>query len=284
MSMSGFPIYNVVYQEFIENNLKHSDVDTAYVSSLIMECIHNPSQITKLENYSVAKLKNTQFVKTLSDILMTRDAPIPKLDKAVELNENNRRKTRPWKREEDYRLYMGVYLYGVENWFSVSKFVGNGRNRSQCNQRWSRGLDPRISKQPWSIDEERLLRRMVDQYGVRAWTRISSEFDNRSDVQCRYKWIQIVRQERLDDITTKQGLKNRNYHYDTNPVMPSMHLYNPPPKPQFPVAQNRKSGPDTSASESPSLLLHDKEEAIELISDLEWFKSENFYDLSSIHQ
>lgn len=58
----------------------------------------------------------------------------------------SRRKTRTWTTIEDQRLLAGVARYGTDNWLMVSKFLGNGRNRSQCAQRWSRCLNPQILK------------------------------------------------------------------------------------------------------------------------------------------
>jgi hypothetical protein len=104
-----------------------------------------------------------------------------------------RRKTRPWSEYEDQRLLCAVHKFGLDNWFFVSQFVGSQRTRSQCSQRWFRGLDPRISKVLWTDAEEQNLLALVQQYGDRAWTRISAELGNRSDAQCRYHYRQLVK-------------------------------------------------------------------------------------------
>ena len=109
-----------------------------------------------------------------------------------------RKKTRPWSDGEDNRLLMGVFLYGLDNWNSIANYVGNGRLRSQCMQRWTRGLDPRISRKQWSREEEETLLKLVEEYKDRSWTRIASHFGNRSDVQCRYKYIQLQRLHRVE--------------------------------------------------------------------------------------
>jgi hypothetical protein len=69
--------------------------------------------------------------------------------------------------------------------------VGNSRTRSQCSQRWQRGLDPRISRRPWAREEGTALARAVAICGEKAWIRVSQELGNRSDVQCRYRYSQI---------------------------------------------------------------------------------------------
>lgn len=101
------------------------------------------------------------------------------------------KKTKPWSPSEDILLLAGIYKYGLDNWSNVASFVGNGRTRSQASQRWSRGLNPRISKDAWSTEEDQTLIKLVQEFGDKAWTKISSLMGNRSDVQCRYHFNQI---------------------------------------------------------------------------------------------
>ena len=103
------------------------------------------------------------------------------------------KKTRPWTTPEDIRLLAGIYRYGLDNWSTVAFFVGNGRTRGQCAQRWSRGLNPRLSKDTWSTEEERMLVMLVRNFGDKAWTRIAAIMGHRSDVQCRYHYQQMAK-------------------------------------------------------------------------------------------
>ena len=89
------------------------------------------------------------------------------------------------------RLITAVHLHGPTKWIQISEFVGGGRTRSQCSQRWNRGLNPMISKSPWNLDEEKLLLALVHKYGLKSWKKIANELQNRSDVQCRYHFSQI---------------------------------------------------------------------------------------------
>ncbi|OHT13871.1 hypothetical protein TRFO_15892 [Tritrichomonas foetus] len=143
---------------------------------------------------------STQSVDKIDAILQINDEPIPTIP-----NENNPRpKSKPWTPYEDQRLLAAIHKVGVESWNNVASFVGNGRTRSQCSQRWNRGLNPKISKTCWSREEELRLISYVEKYGERAWTKIASEFGNRSDVQCRYRYQQLSKDAPLldtDDIT-----------------------------------------------------------------------------------
>jgi len=142
--------------------------------------------------------------------LIGRDEPLQKLKEIVDVSEapistsendttsddestSSRKKTRSWTALEDIRLLAGIYRYGVDNWTTISLFVGNGRSRAQCCQRWTRGLNPRISKDTWSFDENLRLVELVKTYGDKSWTKIASMMGNRSDVQCRYHYHQVQR-------------------------------------------------------------------------------------------
>lgn len=113
-----------------------------------------------------------------------------------------RRQANRWTKEEDQRLLAAVQAHGADNWPLVAGCVGGGRTRSQCSQRWNRGLNPKIDKGNWSREEEQKLLDAVQTYGNKAWTRIASEMGNRSDVQCRfrYKFLQKKAEEANTEI------------------------------------------------------------------------------------
>lgn len=131
----------------------------------------------------------TDTLDRMKEIKNVEEAPLKSSDDPND--DFNHKKSRPWTPMEDTRLLAGIIRYGLENWSTVAMFVGNDRTRAQCSQRWSRGLNPRISKDTWSSEEESLLIRLVQQYGDKSWTKISSMLGNRSDVQCRYHFHQI---------------------------------------------------------------------------------------------
>lgn len=138
----------------------------------------------------------SQPIERLNKILETSPDPIPVPDEIRNKNyKGSRRKTRAWTQYEDQRLLAGIYRNGIENWTSISKFVGNARTRSQCSQRWYRGLDPAICKDQWTKEEEQKLIDLINTHGDKSWTKIASKMGNRSDVQCRYKYRQLQKEE-----------------------------------------------------------------------------------------
>jgi hypothetical protein len=131
------------------------------------------------------------------------EVPIEALPPALEHGDHSvRRKTHQWSSSEDVRLLAAIHRFGMENWTIIAQFVGHSRTRSQCSQRWQRGLDPRISRSRWTVEDEAKLLRLVTQYGERSWIRISANMRNRSDVQCRYRYQQIQKGHMLGGHTT----------------------------------------------------------------------------------
>lgn len=132
-------------------------------------------------------------VVRLRDILDLPEEPLPSPDDETDEDPaTTRKKTRTWSVAEDQRLLAGIFHYGLENWQAVAQFLGSGRNRAQCSQRWTRGLNPRISKKSWTPEEDKTLESLVRIHGAKSWTKIASIMGNRSDVQCRYHYKQIL--------------------------------------------------------------------------------------------
>jgi hypothetical protein len=133
------------------------------------------------------------FMNKIYRILSVPDLP-PPVRRLSALDSETNRKSNPWSSVEDARLLAAIHRFGSANWTAVAEFVGHGRTRAQCSQRWSRGLDPRLKKAPWTAEEESQLRDLVAQYGLKAWTRIATQMSNRSDVQCRYQYRRLMKQ------------------------------------------------------------------------------------------
>ena len=113
-----------------------------------------------------------------------------------------RHRTRRWTPDEDERLIYAVNKYGTDNWQTIASIVGNDRNKAQCSQRWNRCKNPEISHKNWSKEEEEKLIDLVNLYGDKSWTRVSSELPGRTDVQCRfrYKFLFKKSKEHNDDV------------------------------------------------------------------------------------
>ena len=157
-----------------------------------------------LSEYMRHMLSYEEAAAQVSQLIGT-DQPARKFDEALKGARQNlfkfrmaasagyRKRARRWTREEDHRLAAAVQVHGTANWPVVATVVGGGRTRSQCSQRWHRGIDPKISKCNWSREEEQKLLDAVQTFGNKAWTRIAVEMKNRSDVQCRFRYRFLVK-------------------------------------------------------------------------------------------
>lgn len=92
---------------------------------------------------------------------------------------------------EDKMLRYYVSVYGT-NWMAIAKFIPN-RTARQCRDRWNNYLNPSISQEPWTVEEEKILLEKYKEYGPQ-WKIIAGYFKNRSYNCVRNKYCAIQRQ------------------------------------------------------------------------------------------
>ncbi|KAF9282205.1 hypothetical protein BGZ88_011148, partial [Linnemannia elongata] len=98
----------------------------------------------------------------------------------------------PWQRHEDHLLNEAVNTYGTKSWKSVADyaFPDGSRDRNECMHRWRAlsSIRPRQVKGPWTDEEDRKLRDLVNEYGPEKWVFIASRIGSRTGKQCRERW------------------------------------------------------------------------------------------------
>ena len=161
--------------------------------------IYNGQGREELVTLLLQFIKTTQPLDRIDAILYVPSQPPPTPHKDLDMGSSIRKKTRPWAAGEDARLIAGIHRFGLDDWVSVARFVGNGRTRAQCAQRWVRGLDPRISKDQWTWEDEQKLLSLVANGENKGWTAIAAAMGNRSDVQCRYHFLQMRKEGRVGE-------------------------------------------------------------------------------------
>jgi hypothetical protein len=181
----------------------------------------------------VEQCGGANFIDKIQDILTVPIDPMPepktKPASPIDLK-GQRNKTRSWTSEEDNRLLAGVHKFGLgagSTWSAIAEFVGNGRSRSQCSQRWIRVLDPRICKTQWTREEDRALLEFVGLYGEKSWMKIGVELGNRSDVQCRYRYLQLQRDDSKPKSPVKVPLSGEFEYRQTLPAPPPVRAWVP---------------------------------------------------------
>ncbi|KAJ3323007.1 Myblike DNAbinding domain-containing protein [Boothiomyces sp. JEL0866] len=80
-------------------------------------------------------------------------------------------------------------------WYKVAESIV-GRSGQQCMARYNETLDPSVKKGKWSAEEDELLQNGFQQYG-KSWVKLSSLIPGRTQRQCRTRWIQLSKDDKL---------------------------------------------------------------------------------------
>lgn len=90
-----------------------------------------------------------------------------------------------WSYEEDQALERMV-MSGCMAWNEVAKNIP-GRTPKQCRERWKNHLDPRITRAPFTTDEDIILQNAFEQLGNR-WTKIAALLPGRTEDSVKNRW------------------------------------------------------------------------------------------------
>jgi hypothetical protein len=162
-----------------------------FVRSVVARFCDNQLPIEEVRSALLPFLTSTRSIDRLYLILHCQGQPFPSFTEPSKMVDHSKRRAKPWTVVEDNRLLYAIHQYGLQAWPAVAVFVGNNRTRAQCAQRWTRVLDPRICKDDWTYADDLRLVQLVTLRGDAGWTWISRELGNRSDVQCRYRYLHL---------------------------------------------------------------------------------------------
>uniref|UniRef100_A0A182W6Z3 Uncharacterized protein n=1 Tax=Anopheles minimus TaxID=112268 RepID=A0A182W6Z3_9DIPT len=91
-----------------------------------------------------------------------------------------------WTKHEDAALKQLVEQYG-ERWDMISRLLKD-RTDVQCQQRWTKVVNPDLIKGPWTKEEDDKVVALVTKYGPKKWTLIARHLRGRIGKQCRERW------------------------------------------------------------------------------------------------
>lgn len=99
----------------------------------------------------------------------------------------------PFSQEEDSKLAQLVQSYSQKdiNWEEISSQMEN-RNIRQCKERWEKYLNPNLSVDPWTQEEDEIITNMHLEFGPK-WTLMANILENRTDIMVRNRWNVIYR-------------------------------------------------------------------------------------------
>lgn len=82
----------------------------------------------------------------------------------------------PWSPAEDGKLHLAVSAYG-NSWMDVAAMMA-GRSNEQCRDRWNERLDPKINREAWTDEEDKLLMDAVKELGEGKWKAVNEKMGN----------------------------------------------------------------------------------------------------------
>ena len=119
-------------------------------------------------------------------------------------------------KKEDEILIELVNKYG-QHWNTIAGLMER-RTARQCKERYEMYLDPNINKDPFTLEEDKLLLTLVQKHGT-CWTRILKYFDKRTSSQIKNRWQVLERlkerKKRIEE--TGSPLKNKKIKFNLIP-------------------------------------------------------------------
>lgn len=96
-----------------------------------------------------------------------------------------------WTEKEDTLLMEAVYKLGTKSWKAIAECVPE-RTGKQCRERWLGQLNPIMSKEKWSAEEDLKLINAQKMNGNR-WSIIASYIPGRSAISIKNRWSWLLR-------------------------------------------------------------------------------------------
>lgn len=102
-------------------------------------------------------------------------------------------------KQEDDLILKFVEMYGVCDWNLIASMMLD-RNAKQCRERYENYLSPSITNLPWTEEEDKQLRYLVNEYGNKFKT-FTKYFPGRGLNNIKNRWYRYL-SKRFNDVDT----------------------------------------------------------------------------------
>jgi len=112
----------------------------------------------------------------------------------------------PWTKEEDDQIVYCVQ-HGITKWSEIALHI-SGRIGKQCRERWFNHLDPKIKREPWTDEEDKILVDAQRKLGNK-WSKIAKLLPGRPENAVKNRWNSSVRRKTTGGTKRPRSAKSK---------------------------------------------------------------------------